>query len=477
MVTTTSTAQVFGTAEGSLYGVGGLAADSQIAEVPANLEVVVAAGSWVGMGPLNLQVLAKGINSNRERLDRNVIEAMLEDDAIGPALETLKLVALSGELGFQPSVDPGSEEATSLGIDPEEAKRARDFCEAAHDRLPVPLPIWGMDAMNCMAYGHKLAELVFEYIPVDETTGYWTLGGLSMKPLWSYHLVADVFMHPRAAYCQTSVGPAYVDIDHFVLFSWDVKDGDPRGSSIFRASKDAWRRKLRAKDSRSKGDDQFGTPSVVMELPPNAPIESIDPDTKQQAPTTVVARKELMKFQAGGAIVVPNGGKVYVLESQRDGIQISNSIDSYDRAATRGVLLQAKATMEAKHYTQGGGEIGQDLISTFGDFARDFFLAVVRRQVFWRLLAKNKGPAYADAHTPRLTLRQKLDEKFMAIANVLAVMGQAGLLAPSQIDDALEEVGLKRPRPGELRVGPSGPISDKLPDPATSKPSTAGGKS
>lgn len=461
MVNTTSTAGIFGTAE-SPYGIGGQAFDSQIVEVPPNVEVVVGAASWTGIGPMNLQVLAKGINSQREQFNSVVIEAMLEDDAVAPAFETLKLGALAGELNFHPAVEDDANEETDAGADPAEARRAVEFCRRAHDNLAVPIPLWGRDALNALAFGHKVAEKVVEEVVEGPDAGLYTLSSLTMKPLWSYHLVSDTFSHLRALYCQTSNGPAYVDIEHFAYFAWDPKDNDPRGSSVFRAAKDPWRRKLRAKESRSKGDDQFGTPSVAHELPPNAPLESTDPDTGKPAPTVVVARKQLMTFGNGGAMVYANGGDLKVIESQRDGIQIGNSIDSYDRAITRSILLQAKATMEAKHYTQGGGEIGQGMISQFCGFVRDWFLSVVRRQIFHWLLTLNFGKAYADLYTPRLTIGAMPFDDFLKFASALGLMLQSGGFTQSQWNYMLAQVHVPAPKPGELRIGPNGPIPSTL---------------
>lgn len=436
--------------------------------MPPDEEVVSANGTWTGIGAMNMQVLSTGTNVKGERFDPLVVEAMLDDDAVKPALDTLKLRVLCGELTFHPSVESdetGDEGSTSaVGADPEEAKRAAEFCRRAHDNLDVPIPIWGLDALDALAYGNKVAEKVLEEVAEGPDAGLYTLKALKIKGRWAYHLCTDPYLNMVAVYAQTIYGPAYIDKDHFLVLSWAQRDNDPRGSSILRAAKDAWRRKRRATESRSKGDDQFGTPSISHELPANAPIESTTKGRDGKPLTTVEASNlALQAFQAGTTFTHGNGGKVYVVESQRNGEQINASLDDYDRKIARAILLSAKATMEAKHYTQGGGEIGDDLIVTLCNFIRDWFLAAIRRQVFHYLLAVNFGRAYADMYTPRLTIGSMPIDDFLKIAAPAAQLGQAGLLYPSWLNTVMKKGGFAPPLPGELRIGPAGPIPDELP--------------
>lgn len=453
-----------------------------VVPMPPDAEVVSAAGTWSGIGAMNLQVLASETNTSGERLSSVVIEAMLDDDAVKPALDTLKLRVLCGELTFHPSVEPddkADDGATStVGADPDEARRAADFCRRAHDNLDVPIPIWGIDALDALAYGNKAAEKVLrEVLPPapnelpDPDVGLYTLKALKMKRKLAYHLCTDPYLNLLALYCQTVVGPAYIDKDHFVVFSWAVRDGDPRGTSILRAAKDAWRRKRRATESRSKGDDQFGTPSIAHELPPTAIIESgLKGDDGRPMTIVDAANAELQKFQAGTTFTHGNGGKVYVVESQRNGEQINASLDDYDRKIQRAMLLSAKAVSEAKHYTQGGGEIGDDLITTLADYIRDWFLSIIKKQVFHYLLTVNFGKEYADLYTPRITIGAMPMDDFVKLASPISVLGQAGLLTQSQLTDVLKKGGVPAPHPGELRIGPAGPIPDELPAPIEAMP-------
>jgi hypothetical protein len=442
-----------------------------VVPMPPDAEVVSAAGTWAGIGAMNLQVLASETNSTGERMTALVIEAMLDDDAVKPALDTLKLRVLCGELTFHPSVEMDDHsddgETSTVGADPKEAQWAADFCKRAHDNLDEPIPIWGWDILDALAYGNKAAEKVLEEVIDGPDAGLYTLKALKVKRKLAYHLCTDPYLNLIALYCQTVVGPAYIDKDHFAVFSWAVRDADPRGSSIFRAAKDPWRRKRRATDSRSKGDDQFGTPSTAMELPEDAPLESPNPVAGQPPiPTTQAANIALQQFQNGSTLVHGHGGKVYVVESERDGTQINSSLDDYDRKIARSILLSAKATMDAKHYTQGGGEIGDDLIDSLADFIRDWFLGIVRKQVFHYLLKVNFGKVYADMYTPRITIGAMPVDDFMKLASPMSLLGQASLLTPSQLTWLLSRAGMPRPLPGELRIGPSGPVPETLTAPA-----------
>lgn len=444
-------------------GIGGLTSAGEVVEVPRNLELVSAAGTWTGVGPYNLQVLAGEINSHQEKLTSFVVEAMLDDPAVFSSFETLKVAVLAADLNVHPAFEENPEGEDPPPGDPAEARRAADFCRQALKRLSVPFEVWARDALDALAYGHKVAELVMEYITLGDADGYYTLGALKMKPRWTYHLCTDPFFNLICLYCQTVQGPAYIDRDHFVVFSWDVKDNDPRGSSRFRAAKDPWRRKIRAKDSRSKGDDQFGTPSLAHELPPNTLTESQDPITKQPTPTTTVINNQLKTFSNGGCFTYFSGGDLKVIESQRDGKQIGNSIDYYDRDITRAIVLQDKATMNPEHYTQGGADVGQDIMADDVAGIKRWICSIVQRQVLHRLLTANEGEEYANLYTPLVTLGAIELRKFHELATPIAVLMQAGGLTPSQISKFFAMFGLPVPMPGELRIGPSGPIPNELP--------------
>jgi hypothetical protein len=123
--------------------IGGQAASGEVARANPSREVILAAGSFVGIGSMNLMVLAQEVNNQRERMTSYVIEAMLDDDAVKPAFDTRKLRALKGPIKFRPSVEDDGDELTDAGADPDEARRAAEFCQDAAKRLPVPLHIWG----------------------------------------------------------------------------------------------------------------------------------------------------------------------------------------------------------------------------------------------------------------------------------------------------------------------------------------------
>ena len=444
--------------------------------MPPDMEVVSANGTWAGIGAMNMQVLSQGVNSHGERLDTLTIQAMLQDDAVKPAVDTIKFRILCGELTFHPSVEPDDDSDTggtsTIGADPKEAQRAADFMKRCFDNLDVPFHIWAWDFLDYMVYGNKVAEKVLEEVLEGPDAGFYILKSLKVKGRWAYHLCTDPYLNLVAIYAQTIIGPAYIDKSHFLIGSNGIEDGDPRGTTILRAARDAWRRKQRALVSRSKGDDQFGTPSIAFEMAEGTLVEGQETDPRTGKPITAAdeANRELQKFQAGTTFSHMNGGKVYVIESQRNGEQINASLDDYDRRITRAIVLSSKATMEAKHYTQGGGEIGDDLISVVADFRRDELLGFITKQVCHYILTVNKGKAYADMYTPKLRMGSQEYEELAKLANPLAAMGSAGLMYKTWLVHLMTLAGFPRPKPGELRLGTTGAIPDEVPEPKIAAP-------
>ncbi len=442
---------------------------SNVAEVDPTDELTSANSAWAGVGPLNMQVLAHERNIKGERFNAAVIEAMNDDDAAKPAVDAIKLKVLCGELKFHPSVEPkgdDSDRADDEAGDPEEARRAAEFCERAHANLEVPIPIWGLDYLDFLTYGHKVAEKVLEEVEDGPDKGLMTLKALKIKGRWSYHLVTDPMLNMVAVYAQTIYGPAYIDSRHFLVSTFGRRDSDPRGSSVYRAAREAWRRKQRKLRSQSKGDDQFGTPSLCLTLPENFLVEAqeVNPATGKPWTNVQYAMWLMEKMENGQSIAIPHGAELEVIESKRDGAQLVNSIAYDDRCIVRSILLTAKGMLEPEHYTQGGGEHAREKERGLADLIRDAFLNDIRIQVFHYLLELNRGRRYADLYTPRLTIGSMPMDEFVKLAMPISVMGQAGLLTPSDLRYALAQAGFPPPKPGELRIGPDGAIPEGVPE-------------
>jgi hypothetical protein len=456
-----------------MRGLGGGADILDTVALPPNIEVVAANGAWAGVGALNMQVLSNDVNSRGERLDPLVIEAMLNDAMVRACVDTRKLKMLCGELRFHPSVeDIDEDDPDPSKADPKVARWAADFCKRAHDNMATPIPVWAWGFSEYLVYGHKVAEKVLEPVLEGPDAGLYYLKDLKIKGRWSYHLATDPFYNPVAVYAQTAWGPAYIAWNHFFVMSNQPLDSDPRGTSILKGAREAWRRKQRRLFSQCKGDDQFGTPSIKMKLAPNTPVESQRKRRDGTPMTTVEASKEtLEEFANGGSIVIPDGAEVDVIESGRDGSQLVNAINYDDREMARAILnTNGAGILEPEHYTQGNGEHAQSKERGLADFDRDAFVANVRHQVFHYLLEMCLGRKFADMYTPRITLGEMFVDDFLKLANPLALMGQAGLLYQSQLNYLMAQAGFPRPKKGELRIGPSGLVPNEVPE----KPAPAG---
>lgn len=439
-----------------------------VAQVDPQAELVSANGTWAGVGPLNLQVLSHERNIKGERFNSTVIEAMLDDDAVKPALDTLKIGILCGELKFHAATAPDS--GTTSDFDPAEAQRAAEFCERAHKNLPAPLNVWAWDFLDYLVYGHKVAEIVLQEVTEGPDAGLYYLGRLKVKGRWSYHLCTDPMLNLLSIYAQTIYGPAYIEARHFLISSWGKRDDDPRGSKILKAAVEPWRRKQRRLKSQSKGDDQFGTPSLCLTMPEGGMVESQELNPKTGKPWTNLeyAMFIMDRMENGQSIAIPFGAVLDVIESQRDGAQLVNSIDYDDRCIVRAMLLSAKGMLEPEHYTQGGGEHAQQKERGLADCIRDALLADFETQLFGYLLTECKGKRYAQLYTPKLVMGAMPLDDFLKLASALGVILQSGGFYKSLWDKLLFDNGLGRPRDGELRIGPNGPIPDTLTAPAGS---------
>lgn len=482
------------------------------ADAPGAPEVVAASpieeliSPWGQFGPPAYSL--NDLDHCNRRLSNGLIRAILRDPTAGSAVRALKLGVLQGGFKLTPAIheapdDPNAPtpDPNAPAPDPADPKTTPDpdvelaaeicaFVERCHLRCERP-PLLVLDELlDAMTHRHKVAEIVME--PGDGLdTGRYVLRRLAVKPHWSYRFVVNAQMELDALEVMTDDRAAenrWVRIhpEKFVIFAWDTKDGDPRGNSILDPVLEPWELKRSFVPAWKKGIDQFGTPTLKGTTAEGAqpiPQTNSDGSINRAVPpisAQVAYSQGIAKFFGSGKqIVTPFGYDLNVIESQRDGTANVVAMERCDADMTRAILLQTRATREAKFGSKADSETGADLLGTYVLFLRAWACELWLDQVVWRMVEVNWGKEVADRLCPNLSLGGVNARDFATWATAVSVLFQAGYFTDSMLPATDVFMGFTPRQPGEPRVGPqattaAGLAGSKPPPTGTPKPNEGG---
>ena len=367
-----------------------------------------------------------------------VYEAMMTDADVSSAICTLKNDVLSEGLLLAPAVSPEFDKEPSP--DDRLSEEVCKFCERALKRLMrSPLAI-SYEWLDYLWRGVKLAEKVMEIPETGEDAGKLTLKAIKFKPSETWQFVVDANMNVLGIVTRDIQGTyTYLDRRHFAVGNWDQRDEDPRGRSILQAAWHPWNLKLQTWPIYWKGISQFGTPSIVGETaedePDRIPVDENGDEVVGADPVSPQAYmlSQLTRFQAGTAIAVANGAKVYPIESKQTGEAPKMFLELMKREITQAILLQVRATMEAQHGSRADSESAQDIKGSAVRYIRAHLAWLWHNEVLKDLVLKNYGPDVAERHTPTVSLGGTEHHDFAGAAKAVATLYGVNFLAPSQL--------------------------------------------
>jgi hypothetical protein len=210
-----------------------------------------------------------------------IYDNMLKDSQVTSAFESLRMGVLSSGISFPGRVQ--DEKSPDFA----KSEEVRSFVERnLTERLTAPFRQICYDLLEGMAFGHKLAEMTFEYVvdPTDEDNGKICLKTLKVKPQKATAFVVDAFNNIAALVGRIpgKVGNTFlpqgyipvsgdsnsttfnlIDRNKFVIFTYRAQDSDPRGTSILRPAYDPWWRKQQFRKDHLAYMSAFASPSIV----------------------------------------------------------------------------------------------------------------------------------------------------------------------------------------------------------------------
>lgn len=407
-----------------------------------------------------------------------ILRAMSRTPPVQASASVLFSTVLSGGAQIVSAVRPSDD--SKPDPDQELALQLVEECKRATARLDTPLETSMWEALNAILERVKLWEHPLIPVVGGVDAGNYTLAGFKFKPRWSWRFRVDRAMNVVGIDCWT-VNRKWetLDPDHFGWFAWNGVDSDPRGDSVLDAAYPAFQMLTQLWPEALVGWKQFGTPSIFYTTGESA-MRDVPVRDSTGTPTgkTISAEKSMANMliysqKNGSQLVAMPGATAKVLESSRSGDTISSAISILEAQMIICVLLQTRATTEAKFGSRADAENGTGVVGTFAQSIRSALCASFRKP-YRMMIEANHGPDIAARLTPLVTLGKIDARNFAAIVQAIGVLFQSGYFTEAQLMWVDEFCGLPIRRHDEERVGPQkdnatppGDPSKALDNPAT----------
>lgn len=352
----------------------------------------------------------------------------------------------------------------------DEAAAYVSWCEDLLADLDVSLLDVLFNLLDAIAYGNKVAELV--YAPDSTYTGkeQIILRGIHVKPRRAVAMVVDPFktllgvlalipgenVWPLTGIQIKDIGamPNFVPLEKFAVLTFRPQDHDPRGTSILRAAYDPWWRKQETKDEHRKYLARFASPSLAGFTPKNAqPVPRLGPDGTSvldangnpvyDYPNDVM-RDALLAFQNGTVVVFPDGSpdgsRLQVVQVQGEGKAFLEAFSLHDREIIKAILTATLAVGEGEHASRAQAGVHQDAQETLIGHAKQGVVSMLR-SVLRRFVGYNYGDD-ARRLAPKVSLGGTEQEDLAKVWTAVAALATSGYIDESQKAELDAEVNL-----------------------------------
>jgi len=407
-------------------------------------------------GPLlqnYLRSLPRPSDDVERDLGLDIYEKMLNDPTVSSAIRSLKIQALSSGVRFVGKVPKPSAWNTDQNAQAEYAhsEEIRAGVEAMMDELQQPLSAIVSDMLDCLAFGHSLAELVFQ-----PDGNRLVLQALRVKNRYRYSYVTDRFLQ-CVGIVPTEKASGIIPVEwvipraKFWHLTTETHQADPRGRSLLRAAYNAWWLKQQAWQDYFKYLKQYATPSLAALLDNDAPnVTAVDASGNVQKdragvpislPAESAVTTKLAEFSNSTAIALRYIKEFKVLQAQGAGEAYTTAITLYDQQMARAVVMATRALLEAEHSSKADSETGRDVASTFVSYIQRQVEVAFYRDVILTVVKLNWGED-ATAYAPLMMLAADTSRDTEKFGTMIAALTSAGYLHESQYPGIDAQIGL-----------------------------------
>ena len=410
--------------------------------------VVGLTGFWGGISNKYPQVLSSTPEDLSREIGWNYIDAMITDPAVKAAFDYLRASALRGGFQLSPALHGEKIKGDKLEAPDPETKEAIEICDFVKRSLngmESSLEQVSWEVLYGGLIGNALVEIDWMDADNEDDDGKLVPRKLVVRPRWSYHYVVNSSMQLQGIIARVAMESTikYLAKDNkFIIWTWDGRNGDPRGQSIVRPAYNAWLMKINQWPELNKFLLQFGSPSIwVEQTAADAASSFVTPDgvvvSAQQAITTA-----LINYAAGKTISLPYGYKLNIMESRGDGTVQREIIKLLNNEIVMSILYSPRTLLEAEHGSKADQGGAQDAAGLPITRVQSSLCDVYQKQLIRSIVALNCGSAKAVKYAPVISLAITEQQDLAAVMTAVAALMNCQYLADSQLPGVDAMLGL-----------------------------------
>lgn len=411
------------------------------------------AGGFGGLAGISTVLgLGRSPSEEQRRYGDRLWDHVDKDAVAGSCVDLLTYITLSNDLGVVPAYEPppGDEPATpEEQLDYENAIWAADLVATTMDNLASPFHATAREHLKgALKWGSSVADLVWDQPTTGPDAGELILKAIKPKDRRAWYFEVDPYFDLKYIVGASApaagagmVGWTRWPREKFAVVTWGGRGGDPRGESIYTRAVEPWNFRAQMPEDHFRFLKRFGTPKVVGHLSPGS-MAGGDDGTPQDARTYNPLKAflgRLLNWINGSALAVGIADIIKVHEVQTDGRAFQQAWDMYGREIAIAILLQTRATMEARHGSRADSGTGQDILGNIIRFIRRLYCQVLETDVFFKIVAYQKGEDFARKYTPGASLGETEHQDIVMLMQGLASLGYQ--LDPSQYPAADKMLG------------------------------------
>jgi len=375
-----------------------------------------------------------------------VYDAMDTDPYVGSTFRIWKSQVLANELKVIPALQPGEQyrgdpERAGWSADELLAQEVADFVSRNLKRCKTALHDVAWEMLDAARQGNKLAEKLYEP-GTGEDEGKLVLKDLKVKPRWSWLFVADVFLEVLGilAFDPSEGGFVVIPRSKFLVLSWLPRDNDPRGTSLYRQPYRSWNTKQLLYPESYKHCVQFGSPTRIGFVAPeaeNGPVAELDTNGKPTGRLLTpgeAMNASLERLHNGSTAAYPANSRVQTEWPQGAGEIYWKAFQFHNHEMVYGILGSTRGVLEAEHGSKADSKTSQDVTGNIIRIGRRAIETALRNDVAHDLVRLNYGPDVADRLTPTLSLGEVEHHDVAALMDSISrLLTAGGIDKPSQL--------------------------------------------
>lgn len=465
------------------------AQDGTVAKVSASVtDEYVSAGGWAWYANY-ARALSWSIDDVTRDLGSRFYERMEYDAEVASLINGFKASLLEDGLHISSCIDDKDDP------DYDDAEELSAWCNAALKELKPGMMSVLWDMCDAILFGNKVAELVWEHR--DDKDGELALlpRTIKPKPRESIAFVCDAYLNvlgmlvllpgmsttitPDMLIVDLKMVPNFIPREKFMVYTFRMRDSDPRGRSIARPAYNAWNLKMQSWAEYLKFLMQFASPLLIGFPSPDSETQYNDPSGVPLpvpiTPETAMVN-ELVKARNGTALAFAPGSLVQPIEMKGEGAPFREFIDTMDRQMAKGILGQALSTEEGKHQTRAATGSHENIRDSLVRVAKPDLEDAVRNDLLDPMIRYNKPDKLR--LMPLVALGRTETRDFHDTASGVAALETAGYLGESQRAGIDSMLGLPARDLDADAAAEAEALPPLLPAPATppGAPSPAPGK-